>query len=41
MGYSVAVAIFCIGVILDLCVVYYIIHGNRKYKNIDPFADEQ
>ena len=39
-GYSVAVAIFCIGVLTTICVVAYILGGNKKNKDVDPFEGE-
>lgn len=41
VSYGVSVAIFCLGVIMDAMIVYYIVSGNKKYKNVDPFADEK
>ena len=40
MSYALAVVIFCIGVIMDACVVFYIVNGNRKYKDVDPLAED-
>ncbi len=38
--YTVALIIFAIGVFTTLCTVSYILIGNRKYKDVDPFAEE-
>ena len=39
-SYSVAVLIFCLGVFMTACTVFYILHGNKKYKDRDPFDEE-
>lgn len=39
-SYPVAVAIFCIGVFTTICTVAYILVGNKKNKDVDPFEGE-
>lgn len=39
-SYSVAVLIFCLGVFMTACTVFYILHGNKKYRGKDPFDEE-
>lgn len=39
-SYSVAVTIFCMGVFTTICVVAYILGGNKKSKGVDPFEGE-
>jgi len=41
VSYAVSVTIFCLGIIMDAMIVYYIVSGNKKFKNVDPFADEK
>lgn len=41
VDYSIAVIIFALGVFTTACTVFYILHGNKKYRNIDPFTEEE
>ncbi len=38
--YTIALIIFGIGVFTTFCTVGYILIGNRKYKDVDPFEGE-
>lgn len=41
VNYSAAVLIFCLGIFTTVCLVAYILYGNKKYKDKDPFAEDE
>ena len=40
-NYPDAVLIFCLGVFTTVCLVAYILYGNKKYRDQDPFAEDE
>ena len=41
VNYPAAVLIFCLGVFTTVCLVAYILYGNKKDKDTDPFAEDE
>jgi hypothetical protein len=41
VNYPAAVLIFCLGVFTTVCLVAYILYGNKKYRDQDPFAEDE
>ena len=41
VSYALSVTIFALGVLMSAMIVYYIVNGNKKYKDVDPFEGEK
>ena len=41
VSYALSVSIFALGVLMSAMIVFYIVNGNKKYKDVDPFEGEK